>query len=95
VSDDVEIQFAYPLGGVRWASPIYVWHIPLASVVSIDVDGRVTFIESVVNSDAIAPICAVLSDEALMAEITSKAIEIDAVRLDSRVVEPDPREEVL
>lgn len=94
VGDDVEIQFAYPLKGVvkavAWTSPIYVWHIPTSSAVSVDIDGRVTKIERVVKPEAIAVICTVLSDADLMAEVTSRALEIDATRLDSRLVEPDP-----
>ena len=94
VGDDVEIQFAYPLEGVvkavAWTSPIYVWHIPTSGAVSVDIDGRVTNIKRVVKPEAIAAICTVLSDADLMAEVTSRALEINATRLDSRLVEPDP-----
>jgi hypothetical protein len=97
VGDDVEIQFAYPLDRVgwthpfvTWVSPIYIWHIPSSGAISVDIDGRVMLIERVVKPEAIAASCAVLSDAAVMAEVLSRALEIDVPRHDSRPVEPDP-----
>ena len=79
-SGDVEIRFAYPSGILDYIAPIFVHHFSSSSRVLLNREGRVTA-HTINGADAASAICAVLSDDDLIAEVISRAAEIESAHV--------------
>lgn len=91
VAGDVEIRFAHPSGLIDWTAPIFIHHFSSSSRVLLDREGRVTN-EIINGSEAASAICAVLSDDVLIAEVISRAAEIKGalVMFNREPLDPGP-----
>ena len=93
VDGDVEIGFAYPGANLDWSAAIVVEHTPSSSFVGLDRSGRATR-QTINGAEARSAICAVLSDEALMAQLISRVEGIvGAFVFSAAPLEPGPCED--
>jgi hypothetical protein len=92
VNEAVEIRYAYPALNYVWFSPMTIWHFPTSNDLHVDLNGDVVEDIGAPEPGAIEALCAVLNDEPLMEEVTSRAAETGAYWRYEPPVDPDPCE---